>query len=448
MNRKSRILLIPNVGWWIIGEMGKQIIARFGDKYDFYFVPEGIFERRPELLRAFIPAVDAIHCMNESSIDLFRGYDPGSLPPIATWIHHVTEWSPQHQLAVERSAAITVCTEGWKHYLEQHAPAAPPITVVPHGVDLNFFQRKRVAADTFGVPPDRFVVGFIGHKGSDRDGGRKGTDVLLEVLRRAAAQVPNLHLLLCGPGWETEIASLKALGIEATATGHIPKSKLPLLYSALDVYLLTSRVEGGPCPVFEAMACETAVVSTRVGAVPGLIVDGVNGYSAEVNDIEALTTAIVILAQQPEKRRQIAKSGRETVSKLPWKVALNPLEQVYDALVQSGRATQSGPVWMRDPERILHTSSAADALSSAIVRFRRGDTTAPQALRSLSEMLDRRSLSDVVRGLAMLRGISYKAAPMGGDVGKTSSDLPISTRIANPESSPNASSDKHPPGNF
>ena len=437
MNRKSRILLIPNVGWWIIGEMGRQIIARFGDKYDFYFVPEGIFERRPELLAAFIPAVDAIHCMNESSIELFRGYDPGSLPPIATWIHHVTEWSPQHQLAVERSAAITVCTEGWKRYLEQHVPGAAPITVVPHGVDLNFFQRRKVAVNAFGVPSDRFVVGFIGTKGSDRDGGRKGTDVLLEVLRRAAAQVPNLHLLLCGPGWETEIASLKALGIEATATGYIPKPKLPSLYSSLDAYLLTSRVEGGPCPVFEAMACETAVVSTRVGAVPELIVDGVNGCSTEVNDIEALTTAIVMLARQPEKRRQIAKSGRETVSKLPWKVALNPLEQVYDALLRPVRATQSGPAWMRSPERILRTSSAADALSTAIVRFRRGDATAPQALRSLLEMLDRRSPSDVVRGLAMLRGLSYKAAPIGRNAGKTSSEQPM-----------NASSHKHPPGNF
>jgi len=42
MNRKPRILLIPNVAWWIIGEMGKQIIARFGDKYDFYFLPETV----------------------------------------------------------------------------------------------------------------------------------------------------------------------------------------------------------------------------------------------------------------------------------------------------------------------------------------------------------------------------------------------------------------------
>jgi hypothetical protein len=59
MSGKPRILLIPNVAWWIIGDMGKQIIARFGDKYDFYFVPESLLERRPELLQALVPAVDA-----------------------------------------------------------------------------------------------------------------------------------------------------------------------------------------------------------------------------------------------------------------------------------------------------------------------------------------------------------------------------------------------------
>lgn len=411
MNRKPRILLIPNVAWWIIGEMGKQIIARFGDKYDFYFVPEGIFERRPELLAAFIPAVDAIHCMNESSIELFRNYDPKSLPAIATWIHHVTEWSPQHQLSIERSAAITVCTEGWKQNLEQRVPKAPPITVVPHGVDLNFFRRKSVAPGAFGIPPDRLVVGFIGSKGSDHDGGRKGTDILFEVLRRAATQVPNLHLLLCGPGWELELDALKALGINATATGYISKSDLPSLYSALDVYLLTSRVEGGPCTVFESMACETAVVSTRVGAVPELIIDRVNGCSAAINDVDSLTAAIVMLAQSPEKRRLIAASGRETVSKVPWSVALNPLEPVYDSLVRSARTSQPGPSWMRHPGMILHTSSAADALSNVIVRYRRGSMSFVEAMRSLFEMLDRRSVGDIVRGLAMLRGLTYKSDP-------------------------------------
>jgi glycosyltransferase involved in cell wall biosynthesis len=408
MNRKPRILLIPNVAWWIIGEMGKQIIARFSDKYDFYFVPEGIFERRSELLEAFIPGVDAIHCLNESSIELFRRFDPANLPPIVAWIHHVTEWSAQHQLSAERSAAITVCTEEWKRDISGRLSREVPVVVVPHGVDLQFFSPRQVPAGSFGIPANKFVVGFLGTKGSDSDRGRKGTDTLLQVIRSAAEQLPDLHVVLCGPGWESELQNLHELGVSASATGYIPKSDLPLLYSALDVYLMTSRVEGGPCTVFEAMSCGTPVVATRVGAVPELIVDGVNGCSAEVDDVPALVAGLAMLDRNPVKRREIAVAARETVSQLPWGAALTPLEALYDSLVPERRSVQRDPAWMNNPQKIFQASSAADAIAHTLARVQKGKLHPRQAIRSLSEMLDQKPSLDLIRGLAMLRGWSYR----------------------------------------
>jgi|HubBroStandDraft_1064217.scaffolds.fasta_scaffold46365_2 glycosyltransferase involved in cell wall biosynthesis len=407
MSRKPRILLIPNVAWWIIGEMGEQISARFGDKYDFYLVPEGIFERRPDLLRAFIPAVDAIHCLNESSIELFRDLQPEGLPPIATWIHHVTEWSPQHQLAAERSAALTVCTEGWRRDIAQRVPNLP-ITVIPHGVDLEFFRRRKVPEGTFGIPPNRFVIGFLGTKGSDRDRGRKGTDTLLEVIRRSAAQLPDVHVVLGGPGWESEVDGLRSLGVSVSATGYVPKPDLPLLYSALDVYLMTSRVEGGPCTVFEAMACGTPVVATRVGAVPDLIVDGVNGYSAEVDDVDALVAAVVQLDRERDRHREIARHERETISQWPWRRTLTPLGSVYDSLIRMNRQVEPGPAWLSRPSKIHRASSAADAVSHLIMPVREGKLSPSKALRSFFEMANTHSPLDLLRGIAMLRGWSYR----------------------------------------
>jgi glycosyltransferase involved in cell wall biosynthesis len=411
MNQKPRILLIPNVAWWIIGEMGKQIITRFGYKYDFYFLPESLLARRPDLLRALVPAVDAIHCLNESSIEFFSDFDQKALPPIATWIHHVTVWSADHQMALERSSALTVCTRGWKEFLDERTAGRIPVTIVPHGVDAEFFQRKKVDQKRFGIPPGRFVLGFIGNRGSNLDNGRKGLDVLLGVVREVAARVPRLHVVLGGPGWESELENLRASGISCSATGYIRNSDLPALYSALDVYLLTSRVEGGPCTVYEAMACETAVVSTRVGAVPELIVDGVNGYSASVDDREALVSAIVALEQSPEKRIAIGKKGRETVARLAWASALNPLEGVYDELIQIRRKTGSplpGPTWMKDPQKLLRASCAADALLNVIPRVRTRSISPARGFRLLLDMLNKQSIFDLARGVAMVRGASFK----------------------------------------
>lgn len=413
MNKKHRILLIPNVAWWIIGEMGKQIVARFGEKYEFYFVPEAVIEWRPQILKAIVPAVDAIHCLNESSIELFKNFDRETLPPIATWIHHVTEWSPHHQMAIDRSSALTVCTLGWKEYLDARVSGQIPVTIIPHGVDAKFFQRKEVCPGHFGIPVGRFVLGFVGTKGSDSDRGRKGTDILLDVVRKAAARLPNLHVVIGGPGWEKELEELKALGISASATGYIRKSDLPALYSALDVYLLTSRVEGGPCTVFEAMACETVVVSTRVGAVPELIVDGVNGFSAEVDDSESLASAIIALGQSPGKATEIGRAGRETVSKRSWGEVLNPLESVYDELIQLRRSKgspQSGPAWMNDPQALLRASCAADALANVIPRVRNRSMSPAKGIGLLREMLSGQSIADIAKGAAMVKGWGFNTS--------------------------------------
>jgi len=407
MARKPRILLVPDIAWWVIGEMGKQIVARYKDKYDFYFMPAPVLERRPDLLREAIAAVDAIHCIDDdSAVGLFRDFEPQSLPPIATWIHHVTTWAPHHRLAAEKSAALVTCTQEWKEFVNQHIAGRIPITVVPHGVDTEFFSPRAISPGRFGIPAGRFVVGFLGAKESDLDNGRKGTGVMLDVIRQAALQLPNLHVVIGGPGWESEVAKLQSLGISVSATGYIRKSDLPALYSALDVYLLTSRVEGGPCTVFEAMACETAVVSTRVGVVPELIVDGLNGISVAVDDRAGLIEAIVGLGQSAERKNALAKAGRSTIAARQWATALCPLEGVYDDLIQRKRknaVAETIPAWMNNPDGLLRACCAADALLTIYTRVRRRSLPLAKGLRMLQEMLSDLSVVDIVKGASMLK---------------------------------------------
>lgn len=413
-HQKPKILLIPDIAWWVIGDMARQIIARFSSKYEFYLVPGTVFDRRPDLLQAMVPAVDLIHILSDDRIEFFRNYAPEALPPIITWIHHVTTWSPEQQKASEMSAALTTCTPEWKQYLDERVSRRIPVTVVPHGVDTQFFARRAVDGARFGIPPGRFVVGFLGSKGSD-DHGRKGTDVLLDVARKAAARIPNLHLVLGGPGWDKEVENLKAAGISASSTGYLRKADVPNLYSALDVYLLTSRVEGGPCTVFEAMACETAVVSTRVGAVPGLIVDGLNGFSADVGDNEGLLSAIIELAESPLRRSEIAKNGRNTVAKLSWGAVLTPLEHDYDELIARYRKTHEpvdGPQWMNDPKPLLRASCSADAFLHVYESFRRGSMKAGKAVKMLSEMLGSKAALEAARGAALVKGFTYRIPPV------------------------------------
>lgn len=405
MNRRPRILLIPNASWWIIGEMAKQIVARFSYKYDFLYFSELVLERRPDLLASLIKSADAIHCLNESSIDLFNEFEQRDLPPIITWIHHITTWSPQHQKAMELSSELTVCTDEWKAVLAKRA-FERPITIVKHGVDMQFFRYSRKPTSKFGIPAESFVVGFLASSGSDRDNNRKGIDVFKEVVIRAATQIQNFHIVIGGPGWDNLVKDLKARGISASATGFIRKSDLPLLYSSLDAYLLTSRIEGGPCTVFEAMSCGIPVVSTAVGAVPELIVNGVNGYSAAVDDCEGLLLALVKLNQSPDLRKIIGTNALETVSQRSWSNTLSPLEGVYDRVLQQRAPSERYACSHCFPEKAsqcLQAVCAADALAWILPRIRHRSIGMRRGIRELHEMLEGLSVIDIGRGIRMLQ---------------------------------------------
>jgi glycosyltransferase involved in cell wall biosynthesis len=65
------------------------------------------------------------------------------------------------------------------------------------------------------------------------------------------------------------------------------------MYQALDLYLITSRQEGGPKAVLESMASGIPLVSTRVGQGMDLIAHGRNGWVVDVSDIEALANSVL-----------------------------------------------------------------------------------------------------------------------------------------------------------
>jgi hypothetical protein len=156
------------------------------------------------------------------------------------------------------------------------------------------------------------------------------------------------------------------------------------------------------------MACETAVVSTRVGAVPQWIVDGVNGYSADVDDREGLLAAIVALNQSPQHRASIVREGRSTAIAHSWGKTLAPLEGVYDVLIEKRRATgppAPRPRWMNDPEGLLRASCAADALLKIYSQVRSRSLKVSTGLKILREMLHGLSLFDIAKGAAMIRRI-------------------------------------------
>jgi glycosyltransferase involved in cell wall biosynthesis len=80
----------------------------------------------------------------------------------------------------------------------------------------------------------------------------------------------------------------------------------------VDVCLVTSRQEGGPKAVLEAMATGVPLVTTRVGQATELVADGQNGLLADVEDVDALVAAVEHVHEDAELRARLRASGRAT----------------------------------------------------------------------------------------------------------------------------------------
>ena len=181
----------------------------------------------------------------------------------------------------------------------------------------------------YGIPGDAFVVGWVG-----RMTGVKDTDAVLEIVR--AARERDIPAVLCmvgdGPDRDRLEQVARDLGIARSTYFVGYQSDVAGYYRLFDAFLLPSVNEGTPVSAIEALASGTPVVATRVGGVPDVVTDGVNGFLVEPGDTEAAAERVAQLAGDPELRSRLGDSGRESVRE---RYAVDRLVDDVDRLYRS-----------------------------------------------------------------------------------------------------------------
>jgi glycosyltransferase involved in cell wall biosynthesis len=182
---------------------------------------------------------------------------------------------------------------------------------IPIGVDLEHFP----------LAPERarseFVVGSFLKDGVGMAEGLepkllKGPDTFVAVVARLHESIPHLSVLLTGPARGYVRRELERLGVPYRHLLVDSRDELARAYHGVDVCLVTSRQEGGPKAVLEAMATGVPLVTTRVGQATELVADGQNGLLADVEDVDALVAAVEHVHEDAELRARLRASGRAT----------------------------------------------------------------------------------------------------------------------------------------
>lgn len=209
------------------------------------------------------------------------------------------------------------------------------VRTIPNGTPLEGATTEAgEARRELGVPGDAFHVGWVGRLSPE-----KGPDLFLEALARLGAEIPLAASVIGEGGMRAELERLAVrLGLEGRVRFVGRVDDAARLFPAFDAFVLSSRREGTPISLLEAIAAGTPVVASRVGGVP--VAAGAHGaLLVEPGDVTALAAALRDVWSDPvaASKRALAASAHRARGP-DW---IRAYEEVYASVTPAaGRALE------------------------------------------------------------------------------------------------------------
>ena len=317
LNHPIRVLFVVSSSFWITAVEAREIM-----KYNpritgvLCSVPllEELLRRAPYLKER----VDIVHFLVPVAGRRYLDRFLGKIPCVST-IHHIEPGYVPEAIPINLKAdAIMVVAKMWREELIRRGASADRVVVVPNGVDTSVFRppsqiERMQQRHVMDFEPDETVIGFSGKPGRDQ-GWRKGVDVLFQALEILVREGKRIGIVVGGPGWGEALARLRTMGIKTYWRQYVHRLEdVAPMYRAMDFYWVTSRIEGGPVPLLEAMSSGVCCISTKVGIAPEVIKDGINGHLVDIEDAPRIAQVTLNLMGKVEERERIAQEARKTI---------------------------------------------------------------------------------------------------------------------------------------
>jgi N-acetyl-alpha-D-glucosaminyl L-malate synthase BshA len=239
-----------------------------------------------------LPYVTTLHGTDITLV----GLDPSYLP--------ITRFS------IEQSDAVTSISDNLKKSTIESFAISKPIHVIHNFVNCDLYRRESAAVDRrteFARPEERLLV----HLSNFRP-VKRVTDVV-EIFDRVQKKIPA-RLMMIGDGPDRRAAERLACERGIHSKIHF-MGKQDMVHEKLalaDVMLLPSEMESFGLAALEAMACEVVPVASRVGGVPELITNRVDGFLASVGDVDAMAACALEVLTDDALLATMRKAARAT----------------------------------------------------------------------------------------------------------------------------------------
>ena len=218
------------------------------------------------------------------------------------------------------------------------------VFLIPIAINPNYFipqtsELQRRARKKYGIPRDAVVIGSFQKDGVGWGEGMepklpKGPDVLVNALSILKSKIPDLFVLLSGPSRGYVKAGLEKIGIPYQHHFLKHYQEIGSLYHCLDLYMVTSREEGGPKSVLESMASGVPLVTTRVGQAMDIVRHGENGWMVNVDDVDGLVSYAEYVLSNLEQEKKAVTAGLSTVAENTYHAQMPLWSKFFDGFVE------------------------------------------------------------------------------------------------------------------
>ncbi len=239
------------------------------------------------------------------------------VPVVCVAKRNVDAFESARQIAVQRLAhRLATHVTAVSHEVAESSVAlgvpASRVTVIENGVDVARFDgasRREALSGLEHVPADAPLVGSVGCLAPRKDYG---------TLLRALARLAGRHRFHCaiagdGPDRASLEGDISALGLAGRVSLLGERSDVDRLLPAFDAFVLSSREEGIPNALLEAMAAARPCVATRVGGNAEVLEDGRTGWLVPAQDPEALADALAEVLTRPDEAARRGARAREAM---------------------------------------------------------------------------------------------------------------------------------------
>jgi glycosyltransferase involved in cell wall biosynthesis len=309
----KKIILKSDNANWVIEEIAHEIKKTFSREKKFKFINFNFF-----------------NFFFTENIFLLNKYDLIKIPKffskkIYLYLFHLDESISNKKILLRLSSdkmikKIFVSNNKLRIFLLKHNINPQIIDIIPIPIDLSKFDYKNIKKKffikkKFGLPNDRWLIGSFQKDGVGWGDGLKpkfikGPDILINSL----IEINKFHkifVVLSGPSRGYVINELKKNNIPYKHFYFKNYADLLELYFTLDLYIISSRLEGGPRAVLESMASDTPLISTKVGQAED-IVNSDNGFLVEVDDYKSIANIANDIFNKKINISKIIKNARNT----------------------------------------------------------------------------------------------------------------------------------------